>query len=213
MNNALICWLENILIQYKDMFDLISFHFSPCMNSNSLFTTVFKNFQCALRKRGYWPTMYMMLDAIMALLSFPLFCSHRPSRSYTNTHTEFKLALPSCLDATVVYYFHKNGLNSIPHLWKITNLSEYLLISWINISVSRNNIHVKPWWRWQGISSRLLHALPRWWSQWPSTACLDSARTTQFRSPDCGASQSWYAQCQHSPDGSDRLQKHIKGSL
>ena len=37
-----------------------------CMNSNSLLTTVFKNLQCALKKRGYWPTMYIILDAIIA---------------------------------------------------------------------------------------------------------------------------------------------------
>lgn len=53
----------------------------PCMNSNSLFTTVFKNFQCALKNLGYWPTMYMIFDAIIALLSLPLFCSHNPKRS------------------------------------------------------------------------------------------------------------------------------------
>ena len=29
------------------------------MNSNSLFTTVFKNFQWLRRKRGYWPTTYL----------------------------------------------------------------------------------------------------------------------------------------------------------
>jgi hypothetical protein len=29
------------------------------MNSNSLLTTVFRNFQCALKNRGYWPTTYL----------------------------------------------------------------------------------------------------------------------------------------------------------
>lgn len=56
--------------------------FLPCINSKSLLTTVLRNFQWALRKRGYCPTMYIMLEAMMALLSFPLFCSHRPSRSW-----------------------------------------------------------------------------------------------------------------------------------
>lgn len=51
------------------------------MNSKSLLTTVFKNFQWALKNRGYWPTMYMIFDAIIALLSLPLFCSHNPNRS------------------------------------------------------------------------------------------------------------------------------------
>jgi hypothetical protein len=37
-----------------------------CMNSKSLFTTVFRNFQWARRKRGYCPTTYMMLLAITA---------------------------------------------------------------------------------------------------------------------------------------------------
>lgn len=30
-----------------------------CMNSNNLFTTVFRNFQCALRNLGYCPTTYL----------------------------------------------------------------------------------------------------------------------------------------------------------
>ena len=51
------------------------------MNSNSLFATVFKNFQWALRNLGYCPTMYMMLEATTALLSLPLFISVKPSRS------------------------------------------------------------------------------------------------------------------------------------
>lgn len=51
------------------------------MNSNNLLTTVFKNFQWALKNLGYWPTMYMIFDAIIALLSLPLFCSHNPNRS------------------------------------------------------------------------------------------------------------------------------------
>jgi len=52
-----------------------------CMNSNSLFTTVFRNFQCRRRNRGYCPTTYMMLDAITALWSFPRVISHRLSKS------------------------------------------------------------------------------------------------------------------------------------
>ena len=54
----------------------------PCRNSNSLLTTVFKNFQWARRNLGYWPTTYIMLEAIIALLSFSFFCSHRPRRSF-----------------------------------------------------------------------------------------------------------------------------------
>ena len=34
-----------------------------------------------LRNLGYCPTMYMMFDAMIALLSLPFFCSQRPSRS------------------------------------------------------------------------------------------------------------------------------------
>lgn len=52
-----------------------------CMNSNSLLITVLRNFQWQRRKRGYWPTTYIMLDAMTALLSFPRFCSHNPSKS------------------------------------------------------------------------------------------------------------------------------------
>lgn len=51
------------------------------MNSKSLLTTVFRNFQCCRKKRGYCPTTYMMLLAMMALLSLPLFCSHKPNKS------------------------------------------------------------------------------------------------------------------------------------
>jgi hypothetical protein len=34
-----------------------------------------------LRKRGYWPTMYMMLEAMQALLLLPRWTSHRLRRS------------------------------------------------------------------------------------------------------------------------------------
>ena len=51
------------------------------MNSKSLFATVFKNFQWALRNLGYCPTMYMILEATTALLSLPLFISVKPRRS------------------------------------------------------------------------------------------------------------------------------------
>mmetsp|Transcript_1809 Transcript_1809/g.4478 ORF Transcript_1809/g.4478 Transcript_1809/m.4478 type:complete len:202 (-) Transcript_1809:440-1045(-) len=51
------------------------------MNSNSLLTTVLRNFQCAFRNLGYCPTTYMMLEATTALLSFPRFCSQSPNRS------------------------------------------------------------------------------------------------------------------------------------
>lgn len=52
-----------------------------CINSKSLFTTVFKNFQWALRKRGYCPTTYMISLATTALLSFPFLHSQRPRSS------------------------------------------------------------------------------------------------------------------------------------
>src|SRR5271155_5034439 len=51
------------------------------MNSNNLLTTVLRNFQCAFRNRGYWPTIYMMLLATTALLSFPRIISVSPSNS------------------------------------------------------------------------------------------------------------------------------------
>ena len=41
-----------------------------CMNSKSLLTTVFRNFQCARRNRGYCPTTYMMFDAIIAWIRY-----------------------------------------------------------------------------------------------------------------------------------------------
>ena len=64
-----------------------------CMNSKFLFTTVLRNFQWALRKRGYWPTMYMILDATTALLSLPRFISQRPSRSLiTVTRNRFSVS-------------------------------------------------------------------------------------------------------------------------
>lgn len=54
----------------------------PCINSKSLLMTVLRNRQCMRRNLGYCPTMYMMFDAMIALLSFPLFCSQRPSKSF-----------------------------------------------------------------------------------------------------------------------------------
>mmetsp|Transcript_9498 Transcript_9498/g.23767 ORF Transcript_9498/g.23767 Transcript_9498/m.23767 type:complete len:274 (+) Transcript_9498:1421-2242(+) len=82
-----ICGCVNLLAQLPAIFRKVSHAISctpgnsSCMNSNNLLTTVFRNFQCARRKRGYWPTMYMILDAMTALLSFPRVCSHMPKRS------------------------------------------------------------------------------------------------------------------------------------
>lgn len=55
---------------------------SPCINSKSLLMTVLRKRQCMRRNLGYCPTMYMIFDAMIALLSFPLFCSQRPSKSF-----------------------------------------------------------------------------------------------------------------------------------
>ena len=59
--------------------------YKPCMNSNNLLTTVFRKRQWARRNRGYCPTTYMMFDAMIALLSFPRFCSHNPNSSCSNS--------------------------------------------------------------------------------------------------------------------------------
>ena len=37
-----------------------------CMNSNSLFTTVFRNFQWFRRNRGYCPTTYLQMHSLMS---------------------------------------------------------------------------------------------------------------------------------------------------
>jgi hypothetical protein len=69
-----------------------------CMNSNNLLTTVFRNFQCALRNLGYCPTMYMMSEAQTALLSLPRFISVNPSRSLiTVTRNRFSTSSPKDL--------------------------------------------------------------------------------------------------------------------
>lgn len=49
-----------------------------------------------LRNLGYCPTIYMMLEAMMALLSFPLFCSHSPSNSLI-TVTRNRFSSSSCI--------------------------------------------------------------------------------------------------------------------
>merc|ERR1719500_2030184 len=70
------------------------------MNSNSLLTTVFRNLQCALRNLGYCPTMYMMLDVMIALLSLPFFCSHSPSKSLI-TVTRNRFSSSSCMEPEI----------------------------------------------------------------------------------------------------------------
>lgn len=72
------------------------------MNSNSLLTTVFKNFQCAFRKRGYWPTIYIMSDATTALLSLPRLISQRPKRSLmTVTKNRFSVSSSTNLSQNI----------------------------------------------------------------------------------------------------------------
>lgn len=90
-------------------------HFNlPCMNSKSLFTTVFRNRQWARKNRGYCPTTYMIFEAMMALLSFPLFCSHKPNRSWRRTR---RLILKRYLDS----YDHANEAHW-PQCWNDQSL-------------------------------------------------------------------------------------------
>ena len=91
------------------------------MNSNSLFTTVFRNFQCARRNRGYCPTTYMMLDATTALLSLPCFISHSPRRSLmTVTRKRFSSSstiapeMDPMAQHSVLRLFHDH---SVPSTW------------------------------------------------------------------------------------------------
>lgn len=87
------------------------------MNSNNLLTTVFRNFQCARRNRGYWPTMYMMLEAMMALLSLPLFCSHRPSKSCrSHGHIIIGLILQFKTLESILRFLHLNYSDEEPFL-------------------------------------------------------------------------------------------------
>merc|ERR1719507_878352 len=91
------------------------------MNSKSLLTTVFRNLQCARRNRGYWPTMYMMFDAMIALLSLPFFCSHNPSKSLM-TVTRNRFSSSSCMEPEIdpiaqqrVFKFFQD--HSLPLTW------------------------------------------------------------------------------------------------
>lgn len=76
----------NIRLHFIAIFKYVSTAISltpgkaSCMNSNSLLTTVFKNFQWALRNLGYWPTTYIIFEAMTALFPFPLVVSQRSSR-------------------------------------------------------------------------------------------------------------------------------------
>lgn len=82
-----------------------------CMNSNSLLTTVLRNFQCALRNRGYCPTMYMMSDAHTALLSFPRFISVSPRRSLmTVTRNRFSVSSSGHISSARIEPFTYNSL-------------------------------------------------------------------------------------------------------
>lgn len=47
------------------------------INSNNFFTTVFKNVQLFLKNVGYWPTTYIMQDAMTALFYLPFLFSHK----------------------------------------------------------------------------------------------------------------------------------------
>ena len=82
-----VCNTTNFRLHFCEIFKNVSHAmsrtpgWSSCMNSKFLFTTVFKNFQWALKKRGYCPTTYMMLLAMMALLSLPRLFSHNPNKS------------------------------------------------------------------------------------------------------------------------------------
>mmetsp|Transcript_38102 Transcript_38102/g.44363 ORF Transcript_38102/g.44363 Transcript_38102/m.44363 type:complete len:206 (+) Transcript_38102:1991-2608(+) len=103
------------------------------MNSKSLFTTVFKNFQCALRKRGYWPTTYIMFEATTALLSFPLLCSQRPNKSLiTVTKNRFSSSSDMAPDIEPIAQhnvFRFCQLHCEPSTWRVNLASIILSVS------------------------------------------------------------------------------------
>lgn len=97
----------------------------PCMNSNNLLTTVLRNLQCALRNLGYCPTTYIILLAIMALLSFPRFCSHSPNKSYNKNKIHIikgkrliKIInmITLNLQVYIIYKVNKNNNYNLLHL-------------------------------------------------------------------------------------------------
>ena len=63
--------------------------FVSVRDSIAVFKTIFgkqaKQQKVYLRNLGYCPTMYIIFDAIIALLSFPRLISHKPSKSLTTT--------------------------------------------------------------------------------------------------------------------------------
>ena len=74
---------------------------------------------------GYCPTMYMMLEAMMALLSLPFFCSQSPSRSLM-TVTRKRFSSSSCIEPDIdpmaqqsVFKFFQD--HSLPFTWKEEN--------------------------------------------------------------------------------------------
>mmetsp|Transcript_13317 Transcript_13317/g.55783 ORF Transcript_13317/g.55783 Transcript_13317/m.55783 type:complete len:258 (+) Transcript_13317:1362-2135(+) len=98
-----ICRMTKFLLHFCAILSSVSTAMSctpgcdSCMNSNSLLTTVRRNFQCARKKRGYWPTTYMMFDAITALWGLPRVFSHRLSRSRM-TVTRKRFSWSSAMD-------------------------------------------------------------------------------------------------------------------
>jgi hypothetical protein len=71
---------------------------SSFMNSNNFLTTVFRKVQLFLKKVGYWPTTYMMQEAMTALFYFPFLMSHNCSKVLSvlmkNTLYYFSWILP-----------------------------------------------------------------------------------------------------------------------
>mmetsp|Transcript_2039 Transcript_2039/g.4528 ORF Transcript_2039/g.4528 Transcript_2039/m.4528 type:complete len:210 (-) Transcript_2039:1186-1815(-) len=99
---SFVCTVTNLLLHFWQIFRKVSTAMSwtpgkvSCMNSKSLNTRVLRNFQWALKKRGYWPTTYITLLATTALFSLPRFISQRLSRSLiTDTRNHF--SSPSCI--------------------------------------------------------------------------------------------------------------------
>ena len=101
------CVMTNLRLHLMVIFKNVSHAMSctpgwvSCINSNSLFTTVFKNFQCNLRNLGYWPTTYMMLLAMTALWSFPRMISHKFNKSRIAV-TKNLFSWSSCMDPEIL---------------------------------------------------------------------------------------------------------------
>lgn len=135
---------------------------------------------------GYCPTMYMIFEAMMALLSFPLFCSHSPKRSLM----------------TITKNFFSSSSGIAPLMLPTAQHKVFRLRHDHSDPFTCQNNHGEKHWIWSSLQTRRAFPRVRYWRlsfQGSKNMCIMSKRSPWRARSSCITIFSWVGYYSRNP--------------